>query len=306
MQFKISHCSSKIFAILYTPLHVRSFYQYLKSTPKRSSVYIKYIDLNLKDKRALYYVNLLNENKSRHDFIKEDFCSSLSIFDIHACFWSYVNKATLFTGNPRRTLSIWYSRFCKDIIILEEGIGTTYHGGYFDPKVKENSVTKKIAISLGVIKDYTSVTKKIKYHLTSYSNSIFTPYFIINFRINLHDEIISSFPEKVNIIVSSWMNIVGPDRYIKVINDLFDNGVERDSIFLCAHPKDNAKYILNVYKTTGIVAISTPLILEDLCLSLLDSGRSVYIHGDRNSSALMLKKIIGENVRYEDFTKELQ
>ena len=298
---KLEHFPKQIFALLYTPLHVRSLSQYLKSAPQGTEVYINYVNTPPDDKRFQFYIANLRRNLSSHFLIKEKFYSTRNIFDILSSLWLIKNNAALFTGNPRRSLSIWYSRFCSEIVVLEEGLGTTVQDGYFDSVVGEKSKLKMLAIQCGVISDYQTVVSKIKYHVTSYRNSVFEPVFRIEFPIALDHEVVDDFPDTVNIVVSS-LNPDGPACYIKTINELLDKGIKIENMFFSTHPRDVPKNIKTVHEATNIFVLNSPLILEDLCLALIDSGRNVVLYGDRNSSVLMLNQVLENNTNYQDCT----
>jgi hypothetical protein len=240
---------------------------------------------------------------SAHVLIKEKLYSTHNIFDILSSLWLMKNNATLFTGNPRRSLSIWYSRFCSEIVVLEEGLGTTVQDGYFDSGVGEKSKLKMLAIKCGLISDYQTVVNKIKYHVTSYRNSLFEPVFRIDFPIAVDHKLVDYFPETVNIVVSS-LNADGPACYIKTINELLGKGIKIEHMFFSTHPRDVPRNIKAVHEATNIFVLNSPLILEDLCLALINSGRNVVLHGDRNSSVLMLNQVLDSNANYQDCTNE--
>ncbi|MFO7686422.1 MAG: hypothetical protein R6V60_10020 [Desulfobacterales bacterium] len=299
---KMEYFPKQIFALLYTPLHIRSLSQYLKLAPQGMEVYINYVNTPADDKRVQFYINNLRHNLSAHVLVKEKFYSTRNIFDVLSSLWLVRNNATLFTGNPRRSLSMWYAGFCPEIVVLEEGLGTTVQDGYFDLVVSEKSRLKSLAIKLGIISDYQTAVRKIKYHITSYRNSVFEPVFRIEFPITLDHETIGDFPDTVNIVVSS-LNPDGPACYIKTINELVDQGMKIEHMFFSTHPRDVAKNIKAVHEATGITILDSPLILEDLCLALIDSGRNVVLYGDKNSSVLMLNQILDNNKNYQDCTK---
>jgi hypothetical protein len=118
----------------------------------------------------------------------------------------------------------------------------------------------------------------------------------------LDPAIVDGFPKTVNIVVSS-LNPEGPGCYINTINEMLDDGIKPEDMFFSTHPRDVPKNIQAVHEATGIAVLDSPLILEDLCLALINTGRKVVLHGDRNSSVLMLNEILENHPGYRDLTK---
>jgi hypothetical protein len=292
-----------VLALLYTPLHIRSFAQFLATSKERLAVKIRYVGLRSRDKRTAFYIRCLRAHCSTHDIVSEYSCGAFSMLDFRALYWAKKNNAIMFTGNPRRTLSLWLARTCQEVVVLEEGMGTTTSGGYFDYQIAESSRLKALATTLGLIIDYASVVKKITCHRTAYPTSIFRPILHVGFDFEISGIDLSHFPGEVHIVISSWMDDVGAAPYIEIINRLYSDGLPKNSVFFSTHPKDQKSLVSAVCAATGIQVLDLPLILEDLCLALVRSGKRVSLYGDRNSSVLMLNQFSLSKDSYADFTR---
>jgi hypothetical protein len=209
----------------------------------------------------------------------------------------------LVAGNPRRWQALALARGASELVLVEEGIGTTVHGGYFDPAVPEKNLAKRLAAAFGVLPSYQSVVARVVRHHTAYDRSIFPNPVRQDFLLGMpRASGVRLVPHDAIVVVTSMLAFGGEDRYRGIVNRLVQEGVSVDRILLSAHPRDDARHVRRFASELGIGIVDASLTLEDVLLLSLRAGHKVALYGDRNSSVSLLTQLRDPTWKFEDCT----
>lgn len=191
----------------------------------------------------------------------------------------------LFTGNPRRTPSLLLAGRVAEIIMLDEGAGTTIWGGYLDPTIPERSRFKRVAVTLGLLPDYREVHARIGMHPTIFVNSIFPNPAPMAFEPILSVKNLGACPSRI--FVSSFLRDEQIAPYAAWAKQNFGLGSETVLSVHPQMPRQRAEYLSRLI---GIPIFDQgEILLEEYAVSLASSGLEVTILGQENSSTIILK-----------------
>jgi len=210
------------------------------------------------------------------------------------------DKYRFITGNPRRTPSLVFSRNASAIHIVDEGTGTTKYCGYFDPLIKECSLTKRLFQSINLIPSYSISYPMIKEHSTIFSNSIFpNPNFIL-FTPGIW-RLPFSLPvqQKLRIFVCSSAHIANQFQYIKWAKHTFFtlNSQKISKVYFAPHPAHSIKLIYFLMSELSMEILpSAGVLLEDYIYHMLNADIDIELIGESNTSTLILESLASSNL----------
>lgn len=215
--------------------------------------------------------------------------------------------SVLVVGNPRRWQALLYSRLAERVIVLEEGIGTTRTGEYFDPRVNEKSSAKRALIVLGLLPPYSEMLAKVAAHYTAFPSSV-----LPNRRPLPYVSLATVPPEatrqreRIAIIVSSLFREGDHTRYQLACQAALSSGVAYDSTFFSFHPKDDTKAVSAFCLKNGVEMLVSHQVLEDYILERLSGGVHVDVFGDWNSSVEIVQNSLRPDWKWGNFCQRVK
>ena len=196
-------------------------------------------------------------------------------------------------ANLRRSESLFFARFSRNVVMIDEGEGTVVQGGYLDPRIKERSRLKQLLCDLSIIPSYSSIFNKVTCHYTVYSRSIFPNYQVINFSsVAPLEEVFRFEGAKVRIFVSSVAFLVDRHEYLKwaqkKINE--SEAISTCQSYFAPHPACSEDLITFLTRNLGVSLLPTNgVLLEEIVFHLCKKIDRVELIGEENTSTSMLK-----------------
>jgi len=192
----------------------------------------------------------------------------------------------LVTGNPRRSESLYLSRFSNEVIIVDDGSGSVASSGYFDPCTPEGNQFKKALIKFGILPYYKKLYKKIALHPTIFPNSIFPNSVQIEFT-----PICCARPDQQesvqSVFVSSFLREEQVDRYICWVRENFDLP---DSTVLSTHPALPSERAARLSGELNLPILDTEGVLLEEYITAVASEQEIIVLGQENTSTLIIKQ----------------
>lgn len=298
---------TRVVAALGTPLHIRSLATYLHEAGSPHRLEVLLINCDLQEPRIAFYLSRLRQLFPDLALTVRSRTSSRVLRDVLLTLLRRLytrEEITLAVGNPRQWQNLLLARVSHHVDVLEEGVGTTRRGAYFDPSTPESSALKRLAQRVGILPTYAAVFGRIRHHYTSYAHSVFPTRRPVPFLAPDIMQWIGSggYPREMVVVVASLFRRVGAQPYAELVSELLHRGVARESIWFSYHPKDDAAAVQRFCAEYGIHMLQSPLMLEDFLIGLLGAGHQLAAHGDANSSILLVNSVLQPDWRWTDHT----
>ncbi len=203
------------------------------------------------------------------------------------------------TGNLRRSLSLVLGVKYENIILLDDGSGTVVEWGYFDRRVSERSVVKKVLTKLSFLPEYGNLVSKVEKHITVFETSIYPSYQTIPFIPASEPPSCLSGSKEISILVTSDFQDLDFDDYVSWIRTRFD--LSRNTIISC-HPNLPGALSRRLQTALSLELLdSRGLLLEEYVYWASKGGCRVRLMGQENTSTLIVRLFGGvelESVNY--------
>lgn len=292
-------------ALLYTPLHVASLVRTLPLLGDFDRLAVVYLAID--SPKFRHYRDVLRATARGPRLVELNGAGLVATW-LRALAARAAGKRyfeALITGNPRRTQSLLAAQHAREIIIIDEGSGTTHRGGYFDPSFPERSRIKKALQRCRILPEYSRVAAAVRCHYTAYRNSIF------NNPIHVPFSPVSPQAPRPScvqyLVVSSLIRRLDPGRFLPLLEgssaDARSSGGE---VWFCPHPADRPAEVQQVLASVpGVRVLDTMMTLEEYCTKVISAGGRVVLRGDANSSSLLLDELYEGTTEYVNETERM-
>lgn len=274
----------------YTAFHIASLLRILNAgvwVPNGSLVVVVGLGTVGTNPSGKYYLQLLKLFLAKYQALKVNFVSSV-VGLIKVVREARNDSILLITGNLRRIQSLAVARLSANIILVDDGVGTSRSGGYFDPKTNETRTIKKILIRGGVLPTYESQLLKIHAHFTVYDRSIFPNPRHVEFVGVTPQKDLMKLPIVSKIFVTSFLRDKKIDHFIKWVNENFTDISE---YAVSVHPNMPSSSTRKLINGLNIDILNLgPVLLEEYIYYLISIGLFVSIRGQINSSVEIIKQ----------------